>query len=80
MTGLLIRNLQLQNGKDPTDVKISSKLSDLKPIHSRWIVHWYNYVIKEKEIIVRGFSSAGTSGAVQNTENIYEKIENPFRE
>ena len=26
---------QLQNGKDPTDVKISSKLSDLKPIHAR---------------------------------------------
>ena len=80
MTGLLIRNLQLQNGKDPTDVKISSKLSDLKPIHSRWIVEWYNYVIKEKEIIVRGFNSVGISGAVQNTEDFYEKIENPFRE
>ena len=25
---------QLQNGKDPTDVKISSKLLDLKPIHA----------------------------------------------
>ena len=44
---------QLQNGKDPTDVKISSKLSDLKPIHARWIVDWYNHVIKEKEMIVR---------------------------
>ena len=29
---------QPQNAKDPTDVKISSKLSDLKPIHARWIV------------------------------------------
>ena len=47
MTGLLIRY-----GKDPTDVKISSKLSDLKPIHGRWIVDWYNHVIKEKEMIV----------------------------
>ena len=52
---------QLQNGKDPTDVKISSKLS-------------------EKEMIVRGFNSAGISEAVQNAENIYEKTENPFRE
>ena len=25
--------MQLQNGKDPTDVKLLSKLSDLKPIH-----------------------------------------------
>ena len=74
---------QFQNGKDPTDVKISSKLSALKPIHSRWIVDWYNYGIKEKkekDIIVRGFNSVGISGAVQNTEDIYEKIENPFRE
>ena len=37
---------QLQNGKDPTDVKISSKLSNLKPIYARWIVDWYNHVIK----------------------------------
>ena len=70
---------QLQNGKDPTDVKISSKLSDLKSIHARWIVDWYNHVIKEKEMIVRGFNSAGISEAVQNAEDIYERIENPFR-
>ena len=71
---------QLQNGKDPTDVKISSKLSDLKPIHARWIVDWYNHVIKEKEMIVRGFNSVRISDAVQNAEDIYEKTENPFRE
>ena len=69
---------QLQNGKDPTYVKIPSKLLDLKPIHARWIVDWYNYVIKEKEMIIRRFNSAGTSEAVQNAEDIYEKIENPF--
>ena len=31
-------------------------------------------------MIVRGFSSASISEAVQNPEDIYEKIENPFRE
>ena len=40
----------LQNGKDPTDVRILSKLSDLKPIHARFIVDWYNHVIKGKEL------------------------------
>ena len=49
----------LINAKDPTDVKMSSKLSDLKPIPARWIVDWYNHVIKEKKMIVRGFNSAG---------------------
>ena len=71
---------QRQNGKDPTDVKISSKLSDLKPIHARCIVDWYNHLIKEKAMIAREFNSAGISEAVQNPEDIYEKIENPFRE
>ena len=71
---------QLQKRKVPTDVEISSKLSDLKPIIARWIVDWYNHVIKEKEMIVRGFNSAGISEAVQNAEDIYENTENPFRE
>ena len=71
---------QLQNGKRPSDCKISSKLSDLKLIHARWIVDSYNNVIKEKEMIVSGFNSVGISQAVQNAEDIYEKIENPFRE
>ena len=59
---------------------MSSKSLDLKPILARWIVDWYNHVLKEKEMIVRGFNSAGISEAVQNAEDIYEKIENPFRE
>ena len=71
---------QLQIGKDSTDVKISSKSSDLKPIHARWIADWYNHVIKKKEMIVRGSSSAGISEAVQNADNICEQIENPSKE
>ena len=71
---------ELQNGKDPTNVKISSKLPDLKAIHARWIADWYDHVTKEKEMIVRGFNSASISEAVQNADNIYEKIENSFRE
>ena len=70
---------ELQNGKDNTGLKIS-KLSDLKPIHARWVVDWYNHVIEEKEMIVTGFSSSGISEAVQNAEDIYEKNENPFIE
>ena len=35
---------------------------------------------KEKEMIIKGFDSAGVSEAVQNAEDIYEKVENPFKE
>ena len=77
--------MQIQNGKDPTYVKISSKLSKLiretflKPIYARWIADWYNHVIKEKEMIVRGFDSAGILEVVDNVDNIYVKIENSLR-
>ena len=37
-------------------------------------------MIKEKEIIVRGLNSTGISDAVQNVEDVYEKIEKSFRE
>ena len=39
---------------------------------------WYNRMIKEKGKRVRVFNSAGISKAVQNVEDIYEIIENPF--
>ena len=35
--------------------------------------------MKEKEMIARGFNSAGILEAAQNAEDIYEKNENPFR-
>ena len=64
---------------DPTYVKIS-KLSYLKPIHARWIANCYNQVLKEKDMKLREFSFAVIHKAVQNVEDIYEKIENPFKE
>ena len=41
-----------------------------------------NYMIctKEKEMIQFGFNSAGISKAVDNAQEIYRKIENPFGE
>ena len=41
------------------------------PIDARWIDDWYNHMIKENKMIVRGFNSI--SEAVQNAEDIYEK-------
>ena len=50
---------QWKRGKDPTDIKISSKLSDLKPLHAGWIVELYNHSCDEAEIIVNGFKADG---------------------
>ena len=39
---------QLSNGVAPGDVKISLKLSDLKPLHARWIVETCNHLKHQK--------------------------------
>ena len=53
---------QLNRGVNPTEVKITSKLSDLKPLHAAWIVELYEHLKKE----TKGFDSAGITEAVNN--------------
>ena len=39
---------QLTNGKLPGDVKVSLKLSNLKPLHAKWVVEMYEYLKQQK--------------------------------
>ena len=43
---------QLKSGKDPADIKVSSKLSDMKPRHASWIVDFYTHIQGESEIVI----------------------------
>ena len=61
---------QLKQGIDPTDVKISSKLSDLKPLNASWIVDHYDHLSNEAEMITKGFDSAGITEAVNHAHTI----------
>ena len=71
---------QLLNGRDPTQVKVSTRLRDIKPMHARWIVDLYNYLQSEREIITHGFDSAGITEAATRANDVMMKVENPFRE
>ena len=71
---------QLRKGVDPCDVKINMSLTNLKPLHARWIVELYDHLHKQKDIIVKGFESAGVLEAIANAEAVMTRIENPFRE
>ena len=53
MSGFQIKSqTQLNRGVDPTEEKITSKLSDLKLLHPSWIVDPYEHLKKEKEMII----------------------------
>ena len=72
-------SVQLKKGIDPTDIKITSKLSNLKPLHSSWIVDLYKHLWDNQEIVANGFDSARISEAVTKASTILDKVENPFK-
>ena len=53
-------------------MKVSLKMSDLKPLHARWIVDMYNYLKKQKESILNGSDKAGITKAVQSANQVLE--------
>lgn len=71
---------QLALGIEPSKIKVSSKLSDIKPLHAQWIVDLYHHMYKEKDTIINGFRSAGITEAIQCAQEIVTKVENPFRD
>ena len=70
---------QLKSSKDPTNIKISPKLSDLKLLHADWIVNLRNYMPGECETIVKGFKEASIVKTIKDSDTIYERVKNPFR-
>ena len=68
---------QLNRGVDHTEVKITSNLSDLKPLHASWIVDLYEHLEKQTRMIIKDF--VGISEAANYAQFAYEKIESIFR-
>ena len=69
---------QLRRGVALCDVKVSMKLSDLKPLDARWIVEMFDYLKQQNESIVNGFDKAGITEAVKSANEVFSRIENPF--
>ena len=66
--------MQLRDGTDPIDVKISSQISDLKPLHASWIVDLYHYLEEEKQMIKNGFQVPGISEAVNKVWELFQRV------
>ena len=71
---------QLRAEKAAADVKVSLKLSAIKPLHEKWIVDMHNALKDDKEMVINGFRSPGTIEAIENAKEMVEKVENPFKE
>ena len=61
-------------------VKVSAKLSGIRPLHAKWILDLYNHMLEKKDMIINGFKSTGVTEAIQSAQEIVAKAENPFHE
>ena len=55
-------------------------MSDLKPLHARWIVDMYSYLTQQKESILNGFDKAGITEAVKSVNEVFARIEKALAE
>ena len=55
---------QLDKGTKVYEIDILLKLSNLKPIHGRWLLGLYDNLQNNKEIIINGFESGVITEAV----------------
>ena len=69
---------QVVKGIKPANAKVSLALSELKPVHAQWIVHVYECLCKQPEIIKNGFRAAGITEAVEFVHSVVQRIENRF--
>ena len=71
---------QLKKGVAPGDVKVSMKMSDLKPLHVRWTVDMHNYLKQQKESILNGCGKADITETLKSANEVFASIENCFAE
>ena len=69
---------QLAKSIKPAGVKVSSALSELKPVHAQWIVDVYEYLCKQPEIFKNSFRAARITESVEFVYSVVQRIENPF--
>lgn len=55
---------QVDKGVDIHSIDVSTKLSVMKPIHARWLVGLYDYLLNKPHVVRKGFEMAGIVKAV----------------
>ena len=71
---------QLEEGKEPEDVKVDTRLSIMKPLSAKWITSAYDNFRSDSRIVRGGFVEAGIVEALDQDETEYqaESDEDPF--
>ena len=69
---------QLNEAKAPPDVEVSLNLSEIKPLHAKQIYEMYKYLRRRSDLVLNGFESAGITEAVEKSNEVFERTQDPF--
>ena len=61
---------QLNKGRDPADVEVQLNLSQVKPLHTKWIFEMCKYLQGGNDLIINGFKEAGITEAVEKAKRV----------
>ena len=61
-------------GKAPADVEVSLNLSEIKPLHAKWIYEMYEYLWGRSDLVLNGFESAGVTEAVEKSNESLKEL------
>ena len=50
---------QMEAGKRPDEIKVDICISVVKPLHTKWIVNYYDYARNNPDLIINGWKESG---------------------
>ena len=62
---------QLNEGKDSADVEVSLNLSQVKPLHAKWIFEMYKYLQGYTDLIINSFKATGITEVVEKANETF---------
>ena len=58
---------------------LTLKLSEVNPLHAKWIVQMVEHLTTRKDLVFNGFQSTGITKAIEKCNEMNKRKENPFR-
>ena len=71
-----LRQVQLQTSVQPENVKVDTKISTLKPLHTKWITSFYDKMQSRSDIIIKRWKKSEITNFLER--EISRKGEDPF--
>ena len=50
---------QMEAGKRSDEIKVDVRVSEVKPLHAKWIVKYYDYARTTSQLIINGWKESG---------------------